>query len=70
MLARLFAIVDVWDSLSSELVYHEAWSQDKVMKYIQQQSNKHFDPKVVDLFLYANKSNAVASERHKYPLAG
>jgi HD-GYP domain-containing protein (c-di-GMP phosphodiesterase class II) len=70
MLARLFAIVDVWDSLSSELVYHEAWPQDKVMKYIQQQSNKHFDPKVVDLFLYANKSNAVASERHKYPLAG
>lgn len=44
--ARLFAIADVWDSLSSDCVYREAWPQDKVMDYIQ----IHFDPGVVELF--------------------
>ena len=51
--ARLFSIVDVWDSLSFESVYHEAWSQPDVVGYIQDHAGSHFDPHVVDLFTHA-----------------
>ncbi|NTW52711.1 MAG: PAS domain S-box protein [Chlorobiaceae bacterium] len=49
--ARLFAIVDVWDALCSDRPYHKGWSQEKVLAHISSLSGKHFDPKVVELFL-------------------
>jgi PAS domain S-box-containing protein len=48
--ARIFAVVDVWDALSSDRPYRPAWSAEKVNDYIEEQSGKHFDPKVVDAF--------------------
>jgi putative two-component system response regulator len=49
--ARLFAVVDVWDALTSDRPYRPAWSQEKVLEYIREQSGKHFDPQVVAAFL-------------------
>lgn len=49
--ARIFAIVDVWDALTSDRPYRTAWSNKKALKYIKQQANSHFDPKVVEIFL-------------------
>jgi HD-GYP domain-containing protein (c-di-GMP phosphodiesterase class II) len=49
--ARIFAIVDVWDALTSDRPYREAWSKPDALKYIREQSGKHFDPQVVDIFL-------------------
>jgi HD-GYP domain-containing protein (c-di-GMP phosphodiesterase class II) len=51
--ARLFAIADVWETLSSDRVYREAWPEEKIMDYIQRQTGIHFDPAVVELFMYA-----------------
>ena len=48
--ARLFAIVDVWDALSSDRPYRPAWSSERVMEYLQSQSGKHFDPRIFDEF--------------------
>ena len=48
--ARIFAIVDVWDALTSNRPYREAWPEDKVIQYIREQSGVHFDPRVVDAF--------------------
>lgn len=48
--ARLFAIVDVWDALTSHRPYREAWTREKTLEYILEQSGKHFDPKVVEAF--------------------
>ena len=48
--ARLFSIVDVWDALLSERRYRPAWSRDKTIAYIRDQSGKHFDPEVVRVF--------------------
>ena len=53
--ARLFAVVDVWDSLSFDRVYGKAWSQEKIMDYIRGHSGSQFDPNVVDLFFHAKK---------------
>jgi HD-GYP domain-containing protein (c-di-GMP phosphodiesterase class II) len=56
--ARLFAVVDVWDVLSCDRVYGKAWPQEKIAEYIQGQSERHFDPEVVDLFFsYAMAAN-------------
>jgi len=49
--ARIFAIVDVWDALRSDRPYRPAWSEEETMKYIQEQSGKHFDPAVVEAFM-------------------
>jgi len=48
--ARIFAIVDVWDALTSDRPYRSAVKKDEVLKYLQDQSGKHFDPQVVELF--------------------
>jgi HD-GYP domain-containing protein (c-di-GMP phosphodiesterase class II) len=61
--ARLFAVVDVWDSLSCDRVYGTAWPQRKITQYIQEQSGFHFDPGVVDLFLHAQKQLTSLSSR-------
>jgi HD-GYP domain-containing protein (c-di-GMP phosphodiesterase class II) len=49
--ARIFAIVDVWDALTSDRPYRKGWPKQKALNYIREQSGKHFDPKVVDAFL-------------------
>jgi HD-GYP domain-containing protein (c-di-GMP phosphodiesterase class II) len=49
--ARIFAVVDVWDALSSARPYRPAWERDKVVRYLRDESGKHFDPKIVNIFL-------------------
>ncbi len=49
--ARIFAIVDVWDALTSDRPYRKAWSKEKTLAHIKEESGKHFDPKVVEMFL-------------------
>jgi len=49
--ARLFAVVDVYDALTSERPYRPAWTQTETMKYITDQSGIHFDPQVVPAFI-------------------
>jgi HD-GYP domain-containing protein (c-di-GMP phosphodiesterase class II) len=49
--ARIFAVVDVWDALTSDRPYRKAWSEAKTLAYIQEQAGEHFDPQVVDAFL-------------------
>jgi HD-GYP domain-containing protein (c-di-GMP phosphodiesterase class II) len=49
--ARIFAIVDVWDALSSDRPYRKAWQEEKVLRYIKEQSGTHFDPAVVKAFI-------------------
>ncbi len=49
--ARLFAVVDVWDALTSDRPYRSAWSKREALNYIKEQAGKHFDPNVVQEFL-------------------
>jgi HD-GYP domain-containing protein (c-di-GMP phosphodiesterase class II)/putative methionine-R-sulfoxide reductase with GAF domain len=49
--ARIFAVADVWDALISNRPYRLAWPHEKALAYIQEQSGRHFDPRVVDAFL-------------------
>jgi putative nucleotidyltransferase with HDIG domain len=49
--ARIFAIVDVWDALTSDRPYRKAWSQAEALVYICEQAGKHFDPQVAEAFI-------------------
>ena len=51
--ARLFAIVDVWEALSSERHYRarKCWTPEEIRAYIVKESGKHFDPQVAAAFL-------------------
>lgn len=60
--ARIFAIVDVWDALTSERPYRNAWPKGKALAYIREQKGLHFDPRVLDAFLQAMNENGNLSE--------
>jgi PAS domain S-box-containing protein len=45
--ARIFAVIDVWDALTSKRSYRDAWTQEEALMYIAEQSGKQFDPRVV-----------------------
>ena len=49
--ARIFAIVDVYDALTSERPYRQAWSREDTLEHIQKGAGKHFDPKLVEVFM-------------------
>ena len=49
--ARIVAIADVFDALTSVRPYKEAWSIDKALDYVRDESGKHFDPELVTAML-------------------
>jgi len=51
--ARVFSIVDVWDSLRSDRPYRDAWAEERTRAHIWDEAGKHFDPNVVEVFLEA-----------------
>jgi PAS domain S-box-containing protein/putative nucleotidyltransferase with HDIG domain len=51
LVARIFAVVDVWDALRSDRPYRPAWTKEKVRQHMRASSGTHFDPKVVDAFM-------------------
>jgi PAS domain S-box-containing protein len=53
--ARIFAVADVYDALTSDRPYRKAWPKEKALAYIHEQSGKHFDPRVVEAFFKVNK---------------
>src|SRR5690606_33837693 len=49
--ARIVAIADVFDALTSQRPYKPAWSINDAIAFIRKESGKHFDPQVVTAFL-------------------
>ena len=60
--ARIFAVVDMWDTLTSDRPYRPAWSKRDALGFIKDGAGSYFDPQVVILFLESedlwNDSNA------------
>lgn len=49
--ARVFAVVDMWDALTSDRPYRSAWPEEKVKRYLRENAGTHVDPRVVEVFL-------------------
>jgi HD-GYP domain-containing protein (c-di-GMP phosphodiesterase class II) len=54
--ARIFAVVDVWDALSSDRPYRPAWPPEQVRKHVQAEAGSHFDPQIVEVFSSLDQS--------------
>ena len=48
--ARIFAVVDVWDALTSNRPYRNAWPEHQTLEHIARETGRHFDPEVVNAF--------------------
>ncbi len=47
---RITAIADVFDALGHDRVYKKAWPDEKIFELLRNESGKHFDPHLIDLF--------------------
>jgi HD-GYP domain-containing protein (c-di-GMP phosphodiesterase class II) len=49
--ARIAAVADVWDALTSDRAYRPAWSEDRALALVMEERGQQFDPGCVDAFL-------------------
>jgi HD-GYP domain-containing protein (c-di-GMP phosphodiesterase class II) len=61
--ARIVAVADVYDALTSRRVYKEAWSQDETLARLAGLAGSQFDPELVRIFLRDPDELAVIRER-------
>ena len=62
--ARIVAVADVFDALTSIRPYKEAWSIDQALDYIREESGKHFDPTLVTAILSMRDSLEKIQQEH------
>lgn len=62
---RIAALADVYDALRHRRCYKSAWSLQQVMDYIQSESGKQFDPKLVEIF--TSRVDKLEAILQKYP---
>ena len=48
---RIVAVADVWDTLTHDRPYRQAWTPDRALAEIGTQAGAHFDPRVVEVFV-------------------
>jgi response regulator RpfG family c-di-GMP phosphodiesterase len=48
---RITAVADVFDALGSDRVYKKAWELDRIINLFREERGRHFDPKLVDVFM-------------------
>ncbi len=51
LVARIVALADVFDALTSPRCYKEPWPDEKIIAVVKEESGSHFDPEVVESFL-------------------
>jgi response regulator RpfG family c-di-GMP phosphodiesterase len=57
--ARIVAVADVFDALSSKRAYKDAWPREKITVFFREEAGKHFDPTLAEI-LVAHQSDAEA----------
>jgi two-component system, response regulator RpfG len=70
--ARIVAVADVYDALTSVRPYKVAWSSEQAFEYLLAQRGKHVDPRLVEAFAGAKQEvSAIQNEwRDSQPLSG
>lgn len=48
---RVVAVADVFDALTTERPYKKAWPIEEAVEFLREQKGKHFEPKLVELFI-------------------
>ena len=47
--ARIVAVADVFDALTTKRPYKDAWSVEQAVAWLKSQRGAHFDPEIIDL---------------------
>ena len=63
--ARIVAVADVFDALTSSRPYKPAWPLERALAHLREHSGTHFDPRCVQAFL--TQWDAVSSIHQQYP---
>ncbi len=63
--ARIVALADVYDALTSPRSYKKSWPEEDVIRYLQSKREQQFDPELLDIFLDIHPT--FLSIREKYP---
>ncbi len=58
LLARITAVADVYDALTSERAYRKPWSKERANSFLLENSGTQFDPQCVTAWLEAQKDDA------------
>ena len=64
LFGRIVALADVYDALSSERVYKEAWRESKILRTIHDGAGTQFDPELVDIFF--SRLDVIRSIQSRY----
>jgi HD-GYP domain-containing protein (c-di-GMP phosphodiesterase class II) len=62
---RITAVADVFDALGSDRVYKKAWELDRIINLFREERGRHFDPKLVDVFMDELPRILEARDRYK-----
>jgi hypothetical protein len=62
--ARIAAVADVWDALTSDRAYRAAWDTSRALAHIRAGEGSHFDPRCVDAFLGLMAERGLKSAPH------
>ncbi|WP_240418029.1 HD-GYP domain-containing protein [Paenibacillus periandrae] len=54
LLARIVAVADVYDALTSTRSYRKAWSHEEAIRFLKEHSGSHFDPLCVQAWVNAS----------------
>ena len=65
LFARMVAIADVFDALSSHRAYKEAWAPERVEAEMRKESGKAFDPELIEIFF--ERLDRIRAARARYP---
>jgi putative two-component system response regulator len=65
--ARVVAIADVFDALTSQRPYKSPWPLDKTFAYLRECAGTHFDPELIDIFISKEKEIIEIQQRWGEP---
>ncbi|WP_343044249.1 HD domain-containing phosphohydrolase [Undibacterium seohonense] len=63
--ARIVAVADVFDALTSERPYKQAWDIERAVNFLREGSGQHFDPLCVNAFLQNFSEVLAIKERYQ-----
>ncbi len=65
--ARIVAVADIYDALTSERPYKEAWSRERALAEIRRIAGRHLDPQAVEAFLRCQEDVRAVQEKYRDP---
>jgi len=65
LFGRIVAICDVYDALMSRRSYKDSWDEPKILRILEEEAGKQFDPELVEIFL--SSMETIRLIRKRYP---